>query len=486
MKLDDILQGIEYNPDEPVTEDITHITTDPEECSRGSLLILTNGRRALPSEEILSSAAGVIYDGVEELPTGAIHIRVKSARAAAAYAYSNYYGIDYSRLKIIGITGTNGKTTTASLLYGILTDLGYSTGFIGTGNIMINGERISDGFYSMTTPDPSLLYKTLKQMELSGCSHVVMEVSSHSLALQKTAPIIFEYGIFTNLSPEHLDFHGSVEEYYKTKLTLFSRCRCAIFNADDPYCRRAYYETDKRKLSVGALFRLGAYASGIIDKGFLGVEFLFCDKKFKFKQKLSLCGVYNVYNAMLAIACSTDMGISPKDVKRSLQEAKPPKGRYEIIKDEITVIIDYAHTDTAMESFLRCAGSAKGRGALVAVFGAGGERDKEKRPRMAKVAEELADRIILTSDNPRKESPLDIINDVKAGFTKDDFTVIEDRRAAIIYAIKSARVADTVAIIGKGAEEYNIDSEGYHHFDEREIIREALTERKKDKNEKKT
>lgn len=485
MKISDILKGVEYEA-HGICEDeeVINISTSPNECDKRTLLIITNSEKPHPEKELLRSFLAVVCDGSKALPEGVPYVKVKNSRAAAAYAYSNYYEIDYSKMKIVGITGTNGKTSTAYFLSEILNKEGYNTGFIGTGRIRIGEVSLSDDNYSMTTPDPSLLYKMLKRMELSGCTHVVMEVSSHSIALHKIDPIPFEVGIMTNLSPEHLDFHSDMEDYYKTKVSFLEKCRTALYNIDDGYCRRAFKERKGRRLSAGALFRGDSYATAINDLGLRGCEYLFRGEDFVIRIRLSVAGIYNVYNSMLAIACAIHLGIAPCRVKRGIEEIDSIEGRFEIIKDEVTVIIDYAHTDRAMEGLLGCLGRMKGRGELIAVFGAGGERDRSKRPRMAAAAERNADRIILTSDNPRREDPLLIIKDIEKGFEKRNYSVIPDRKEAITYAILNARRGDTVAIIGKGAERYNLDKDGYHPFDERDIINKALKERKR--NEDKT
>ena len=467
MKLSEILKGIDYSLHNIDGEaEVLSLSLTAEGSDRRSALILPGKRQAESIQDKNVEALCIICGEDALLPDGFPSVRVKNPRLAASYAYSNFYAPDYSKMKIIGVTGTNGKTSTASFLEKAIGGLG-KVGFIGTGSIRINGKPIQEEYYSMTTPDPPLLYKVLKRMESEGCFAVIMEISSHALALFKVDPIPFEYGIMTNLSSEHMDFHQCIEDYYITKKRLFSLCRCGIFNIDDGYARRAYKECTVRKISVGSLFRGEVFASGVTDNGFDGVSYLYNAEKFSFRMNLLTPGIYNVYNSLLAIAVATD------------SEFPGVEGRYEIIKDEITVIIDYAHTVFAFESLLKSIKAAIGNKPLTAVFGAGGERDRTKRPKIAAAAEKYADKIIVTEDNSRGEHPMDIITDIIKGFTEKSFRICIDRRWAIKEAILSAQKGEVIAIIGKGSEKYNIDRRGYHRFDEKEIIRLSLKERKK-------
>jgi UDP-N-acetylmuramoyl-L-alanyl-D-glutamate--2,6-diaminopimelate ligase len=316
-------------------------------------------------------------------------------------------------------------------------------------------------------------------MEEEGCFAVVMEVSSHALALNKIDAIPFDYGVLTNLSSEHMDFHESLEDYYLTKKRLFELAKVSVFNVDDGYGRRAYKECLGKKISVGALFRGDVYASGITDRGFEGIGYLYHGRNFSFRMNLKTPGIYNVYNSLLAIAVATDLGEAPCRVKEALASFSGIDGRYEIIKDEITVIIDYAHTTAAFECILKSIRSAIGNKTLTVIFGAGGERDRTKRPKMASIAEKFADKIIVTEDNSRGEAPMEIITDIIKGFREKSYRIAIDRKKAIKEAILSASKDEVIAIIGKGCEKYNIDKSGYHRFDEKEIIELSLKERKK-------
>lgn len=465
--------------DVDLAADIEKIEHDPQLCDGNSLLVIPNSKKCPKSVKAKPYAA--VCDGLAVLPPEIPTIRVENVRYVISKIYAAFYGVRSPKFKLIGITGTNGKTSTATFIKHALTSSGMKVGFIGTGIISIAENILNDRFYSMTTPDPWVLYPTLKRMEEEGCEAVVMEVSSHALELEKVAPLRFDIGIFTNLSLEHLDFHGDVESYYRAKKKLFSQSDKAIVNIDDYYGRRIVKETDGAKLTAGILWRGDAYVSNIQNNGFDGIEYVYHGRTFSFTMKLTAAGIYNIYNSMLAISACTELGLKPCEVKRSLSAISAVKGRYEIIKDVITVIIDYAHTDTAMQSMLKNLTETKTPGQKVTViFGCGGERDRDKRARMAAVAETYAYKTVVTTDNPRGEDPSSIIEDIIKGFSTDNYTVIPDREQAIKSTIATAVKNDIIAVIGKGSEKYCIDKNGYHDFDEAAIIREALKLRREE------
>jgi UDP-N-acetylmuramoyl-L-alanyl-D-glutamate--2,6-diaminopimelate ligase len=380
----------------------------------------------------------------------------------------------------VGITGTNGKTTTATILHKILLHSGVHTGFIGTGKILIGEKQISDKRYSMTTPDPHVLYKVIKEMETDGCRIIVMEVSSHALYFDKVAPIIFDIGVFTNFSSEHMDFHKNTENYFNAKLKLFTQCKNAIFNMDNKHCRTAYEKAECKKTAIGIIWDAPITAREIEMRGFSGSEYIYQDSKRIFKVKLRLGGAYNIYNSMLAIAAAIELGIAPCEAKKAVSKISEIDGRLEVVNDSVTVIIDYAHTEDALLNVLKFIKSNINMGQkLITVFGCGGERDKTKRPKMGKIAEEISDLVIVTTDNSRHEAESEIIKDILSGFKGTaKRKVITSRTAAIEYAILSANDGDVIAVIGKGHERYNIDKFGYSDFDERTIIYNAIKRRK--------
>ena len=465
--LSDLDESLEFNK----------IKTDLKQVEEGDLLFILSVEKAADFEGANKMPLAVICDKNAVLPRFIPSIRVENPRLAWANACFRYERFSTDGLIIIGITGTNGKTTTATLIKHILSENGYKVGFIGTGKIEINGKVISDENYSMTTPDPPLLYRSLHRMQNEGCDAVIMEVSSHSLALDKLAPLQFDYGVFTNLTPEHMDFHSDMEKYFAAKLKLFQNAKCSIFNFDDEYGRRAYSLTKGRRISAGILWRGDVWACNIGKNDFSGIEYYYHGKDFSFKASLPLPGIYNAYNSMLAATVCIDMGLRPCRVKECLRTSPKVDGRFEVINDKISVIIDYAHTPFAFKSILRELSSNKKGHRLTVVFGCGGDRDKTKRTIMAKIAEEYADRIILTADNSRSESTKHIIADIIRGFEQGCYEINENRAEAIRSAILGAEDGDIVAIIGKGPEKYNIDKMGYHPFDEKAIIESALQER---------
>ena len=440
----------------------------------------TNGEETEPKFEqkpyaIVCEEDSILNNGIN--PT----VIVEDARAAFACAMSEECEIDYDRLKIIGITGTNGKTTTATLIERIFLDSDMKVGFIGTGQIRINGEMVSDKFYSMTTPDPSTLYPTLARMQNEGCEVVVMEVSSHSIKLKKTEPIKFKYCLFTNFSKEHLDFHLTEEEYLKTKQALFKQCECGVFNIDDACVRKTSDEAKCKAITVGVLNKADIYALNIELNKLNGSRYYLRAKNYICGVETKLPGPFNVYNTLMALATVIDFGIKPCVAKRSLSKVTEVKGRLELIRRDIDVVIDYAHTAEAFENTLKYLYSCViSRQSLILVFGCGGNRDKSKRKEFAKAAEKYSEMIILTEDNSRNEPTEEIIKEVLSGASSlQKWQTIPCRRAAIFKAIKSAAPGSVVAILGKGDEPYAINENGFYEYSDRQTVYDALAERGK-------
>lgn len=448
-----------------------------EDTSENDILFILSQQSADRLEAECVHPVAVVCEANIVLPVFFPAIRVENVREMFAKACFRFEKIDLGRMKIIGITGTNGKSTTTTMIKHILSSVGHKVGFIGTGRIEIDGKIISPENYSMTTPDPPLLYKSIKRMQESDCEYIIMEVSSHALALNKLCPLAFDIAVFTNMSEEHLDFHKNMEEYYAAKYSLLQKAKFAVINVDDKYGRMAYSTYSGRKISAGILWRGEIYASNIKDLGFDGIEYMYHAKRFYYKMRLATPGIYNAYNSMLASAVCIELGIKPCEVKQAMSTFSGVEGRYEVINDKISVIIDYAHTSFAFENILSSLFSIKKHRKITVVFGCGGNRDKAKRPKMAQIAEKYADRIILTADNSRGETTKDIISDIIQGFDKGSYEIREDRTDAIRRAIIDAKDGDIVAIIGKGPEKYNIDSRGYHYYNEKEIIMDALKER---------
>ena len=451
-----------------------------DEVTCDSLLFVTE--KVMQKDDVLDCSTlsitpyALVVSHTREVKNASLPIiRVGNVREALSYALSNAYEIDYNKVNIIGVTGTNGKTTTASLIYNILRDSGYIAGFIGTGKIEIDGLIVTDDFYSMTTPDPTLLYPTIKDMIVRNCQYIIMEVSSHSIALGKIAPIKFKYSIFTNLDDDHLDFHKDKNEYFKTKLKLFSISEKGLFNLDDEYSSKAYLLASCQKSSFGIINIADAYATEIKLDGLLGCSFFYRADNLIFKAQSRLIGAFNVYNILAALKCVIDLGIKPCIAKRALSISDDIDGRMNVIDGRTRAIIDYAHTPNAFKNCLKTIKqNIKSKQRLIVIFGCGGNRDTAKRPIFGKVAEEYADMIIITEDNSRNENFFDIANEISSGIKRKPYTIIENRKEAIYFAMKNANDGDVVAIIGKGHEKYIILNGDYIPFNERKIIEDII------------
>ena len=459
--------------------EIKKIVTNPNDVDEDTLLIIPNIEKVNSDIHFKVLPIAIASESPEKLTVEVPKLKLINARASVAKAYYRFYNIENIRFKTIAITGTNGKTSTARFIKKILEECEKKVGYIGTGTIEIGDQTITEPNYSMTTPDPELFYSVLNRMNDEKCDVVIMEISSHALALEKVCPMTFDYAIFTNLSSEHGDFHKTIQEYFDAKCKLFKQCRNAIFNIDDEYARRAYKLSDAaKKITVGAIHKGDIFATHVENKGADGTSYLYRAEGYMFRMSIGIPGIYNVYNSMLAAAVCIDIGCPPYIAREAVRKLKCISGRFEIIKSDITVIIDFAHTEHAFKCFLREAKKIAGANALSVVFGCGGDRDREKRPKMATIAELYADRIFITNDNPRNELPEEIAADIFRGFTKTTHDLILDRKEAIEKAISTSLPGEVVAIIGKGAEKYMIDKDGYHTFDEKIIISEALRERR--------
>ena len=472
-KLSYILNGLIDRPAPDV--EINNICFDPKMCLNGDLLFLTSKKDINEYLSMQPKAATIVSD--HYIPSHPEAYITTNMRNAISQACARLYCNNLEKIKFIGITGTNGKSTTAIMLEKILVDHGYKVGLIGTGKIKIGDEILSSPYYSMTTPSPDLLYSTIGKMESMGVDIIVMEVSSHALDQSRVSAIKFHIGIFTNLSEEHLDYHQNINAYFESKCKLLEKSDHIIVNNDDEYGKIVISNFQNAE-ACGQSKDSQILITDIHDCGFYGNNFVYKSNSGEINVNIKLPGVYNVYNAMMAMRAAEIMGIPINDIKLSLEKINKIDGRYEVIHDSITVVIDYAHTSSAFVNLLKSLYSnKKPEQSLVVVFGCGGDRDKSKRFDMAKACEEYADRIIITSDNPRSENPLDIISDITRNMIKKHETIV-DRSDAIKHAVTSADNDAIVAIIGKGPEKYIISNGTYSSFDEAEIIHKALKARK--------
>ena len=404
------------------------------------------------------------------------HILVEDVRAAMFYACANFYHHPEKDLKLIGVTGTNGKTSTTFFMKELLDAMGKKTGLLGTVRNMIGDEVLPSSF---TTPEPLTLFEVFDKMRAAGVEYVIMEISSHALAQKRVDGLAFEVGVFTNLTQDHLDYHRTMEAYKEAKYTLFTQSRICVYNIDDATgaefalrpCqgeRAVTYSAKKNDADIVAR-DIALHADG--------VSFFLLTQGALSRVKVSTPGKFTVYNVTAAVSALCALGLPFSEITSHLDQLKNVDGRAQIVKLEkdFTVMLDYAHTPDALENILRTVRSyAPAR--VVTLFGCGGDRDKTKRPLMGEMAAKYSDFVIVTSDNPRSEEPASIIADILPGVEKNTshFTVIENRRDAIEFALKNAEKDDIILLAGKGHEKYQILSTGTIEFDEEKIVREIV------------
>lgn len=483
MKLKDLLKNlevVEINAD--LEQNIGGISYDsrntkPNDAFFAIVGFESDGHRFIPMAADKGAAVAICQNAPE---TDIPYVIVKDSRLSLAIASRDFFGNPAGQMKVIGITGTNGKTTTTYLLKHMLeSKLGAKVGLIGTNGNMIGDEFIHS---ERTTPESYELQLLFREMLDAGCTHVVMEVSSHSLYLNRVAGIDYDIGVFTNLTQDHLDFHKTMEEYARAKAILFSMCKDGCMNMDDAWfdniskdvkCHVFTYSTENEDASLCAK-NIKLSAAGV---SFDAVTDEACETV-----KLAIPGKFSVYNALGVIACGLKLGMSLKDCAETMAEAHGVKGRMEIVPTDgsYTILIDYAHTPDALENALKALRS-NDDGRLVVLFGCGGDRDRTKRPIMGRIAAENADFVIVTSDNPRTEEPMEIINEILGGMqeSKTPFAVICDRVEAIRWAIDNHEENDVILLAGKGHEDYQVVGHEKYHMDEREIVAEHIEKRKK-------
>jgi UDP-N-acetylmuramoyl-L-alanyl-D-glutamate--2,6-diaminopimelate ligase len=405
-------------------------------------------------------------------------IRIEHGRQALALAARNFYGRLDERLVLTGITGTNGKTTTAYLVDSILRAAGKTTAMIGTIEYHLAGKVLPA---VNTTPESLDLHRLFAELASSGGTHVTMEVSSHALALGRVFGLQFSAAIFTNLTRDHLDFHGTMDEYFAAKQMLFSGAGAlppgvAIINRDDEYGRRIKTAPGTATLWYGSSADAMVRARHV-NSSFDGLRFDLQFRETRFPIVSRLVGKINVYNILAAAGAMLGLGISPAAVARGVADLHSVPGRFERVDEgqPFMLVVDYAHTDDALRNTIAVAKNL-GPKRILTLFGCGGDRDRAKRPLMGRAAAEASDFVVLTSDNPRSEDPIDIMNDALVGIRRTDVAhVVEpDRRAAIKRIIKEARAGDIVILAGKGHETYQVLKDRTIHFDDREVAREVL------------
>ena len=481
MKLSELCRAAAiYCPDELRDKEICGVTCVFERVKPGMLFVCIKGEHT--DGELFAEEA-------ERLGAVALHrVPVEGklyscdGRASLSRLCRVLYGKGIERLKLVAITGTNGKTTVTELLSAIFAGAGHKCGKIGTLGLYSNGERLNYPSprlnAHMTTPDPEELYPALARMADDGCEYVFIEVSSHALALKKADALTFNVGIFTNLTRDHLDFHGTFENYLKAKARLSGFCKKFIVNADDPFWR----EMSDDPITCSEKTFADFMANSVLLFGGDGCEYKLSSNRGAVTLRSRIAGKFTVMNTLLAAACALTLGVSPDDVSEGIASLSSVAGRMERVElpqgADISVFIDYAHTPDALENILKSARRFSGDGRVILVFGCGGDRDVGKRRIMGGVATKYADLTVITTDNPRNEDPSEIIKDILKGIDKEKcFWVIKDRESAIRYAINEARSGDVVILAGKGHEKYEIDKNGAHPFDESEIVKKAWREK---------
>lgn len=470
MKLETLLKGInvsnKYNDVE-----VKEVSSDSRTATKDSVFVCIRGRKfdshlAAPKLEKIGVRAFVVeHDiGVKN------QIIVKDTRKAYAIMCSNFQGNPAEKLKIIGITGTNGKTTTAFLIKNILEHVGHKTGLIGTIEYSVGDDNKYEG---LTTPTSEQLTEIFSKMVENGCEYCVMEVSSQALAQQRVYGLQFECAVFTNLTQDHLDYHGDMKSYAQAKKELFKNTKTAIINLDDEYAEYMTQGTDCKVVTYSYVNSEADYTAENIKLKNNSVQYEFVGSSLIGRIHLGIPGRFSVYNSMAAASCALELGIPLPDIIEGLDKSKGVSGRAEVIITDTpyTVMIDYAHSPDSLKNILITLQEFKS-GNIITVFGCGGDRDKTKRPQMGSIAAQYSDIAVVTSDNPRTENPSGIIKDITEGMkdAKCAIKVIENRAEAIGYALGIAKQDDIVLLAGKGHEDYQILGTEKIHFDEREIV----------------
>ena len=480
MKLRELLQDVDVlscNVD--LETEVASVAYDSRKVTPGALFVAitgfaTDGNLYVPMA-LNKGAVAVVT--ARETDASVPHIRVASDRMALAQIGANFFGHPAASMKMIGVTGTNGKTSSTLLLKHVIEPvLGAKVGLMGTMENMIGQERIPT---ERTTPESFDLQALLAQMRNAGCQYVIMEVSSHAIALERVGGVHYDVAAFTNLTEDHLDFHKTMENYCDTKAQLFSRCTWGVLNQDDPWFDRMTRVAACKQIttSVKGGADLCAEDLRLLSDG---ISFTAADETGCVSVRLPIPGKFTVYNALTVLGCAKALGISLGQTAEALKTAHGVKGRVEVVPTPgkpYTVLIDYAHTPDGLENVLS---SVKGfcKGRVIAVFGCGGDRDPIKRPIMGKIGTDIADFSVITSDNPRTEDPMKILEDILKGVApeKNNYIVIENRKKAIAYAMDIAEKNDIIILAGKGHETYQEICGVKHHLDEREVVAAYLAE----------
>jgi len=486
MQLSELMKNIKHTIIGGNDTEIKNIVIDSREARKGSLFFcikgLTQDARKYIPDAVLQGASAIMIDDLEgvQIAEGTTFIKVDNVRSAMALASGNFYGNAYKNYKMIGVTGTNGKTSVTYFMEAIIREYKKSVGVIGTAGAVLNGEKVSISYATSTTPDPIELHQIFKKMHDGGAKYVVMEATSHAFAFNKLDGVQFDIGIFTNLSQDHLDIHGTMENYRDEKLKLFKSSDICVLNIDDEYFEYMRDNGTGKAVTYGIDKKCDFRAENI--------EYLNNGSIFEITIEgkahslfLPIAGRFSVYNALAVIGSAVSIGIPIEVIKKGLENMKGVPGRIQSVPNDLgfNIVVDYAHTPDALVNIISAVrGYTKGR--IITVFGCGGDRDKSKRSVMGKTAGDLSDYCMVTSDNPRTEDPVSIINDIEPGIKESGclFEKIVDRREAIERAIEIAGIGDSIIIAGKGHENYQIFADQTIHFDDFEVASEIASSKK--------
>ena len=481
MKLHDLLKGLvplqlEGNAD----VDITGVNIDSRKVEAGNMFIAVKGTatdgHGYIGKAIELGAKAIVCEDMPERVAGVTYVRVENTEQIVGQIATTFYGHPTRKLKLLGVTGTNGKTTIATVLYNLFREMGHKAGLLSTVVNYVDGEAIPT---EHTTPDPITLNALLARMVEAGCEYVFMEVSSHSVVQNRIGGLRFVGGIFTNITRDHLDYHKTFENYIKAKKLFFDHLpkeAFAITNVDDKN-GLVMVQNTKAVVKTYSVQSPADFKAKIIECHFEGMYLNINGREVG----VQFIGKFNVSNLLAVFGTAVMLGKDPEEVLVALSKMKPVNGRFEALRSPkgFTAIVDYAHTPDALENVLSAIhGVLEGKGQVITVCGAGGNRDKGKRPLMAREAVKQSDKVILTSDNPRFEEPEDILNDMLAGLNEEQMQkviTIVDRRQAIKTACMLAQEGDVILIAGKGHEDYQIIKGVKHHFDDKEEVRACFT-----------
>ncbi|HOJ17027.1 MAG TPA: UDP-N-acetylmuramoyl-L-alanyl-D-glutamate--2,6-diaminopimelate ligase [Ignavibacteriaceae bacterium] len=464
-------------------KDILGITLDSRKASRNWIFVAIKGQKTDGHNYIadaLNQGVCAVICEEENIPVelflhaNAVRILVKDSRLALAQLSNVYYGNFSEKINLIGVTGTNGKTTTTYYLKSILEKAGNKTGLIGTIANFIGSEKIGATF---TTPESPELNKLLQKMALAGCGHIVMEVSSHALESKRVFGQRFSSALFTNITPEHLDYHGDFENYIQAKKILFDNLetnKIAVVNADDPNHEKIISGCKCKIVKFGQSDK-SEYQIREITVNLDGTSFEIFHNQKSYSLHTDLIGRFNAYNATGAFAVALESGIDPEIIIQGIRITPQVPGRFEVVRGiNKYAVIDYSHTPDSLEKAINNLRLLSQGKELITIVGCGGDRDKAKRPVMGKIASELSDKVILTNDNPRSEDPFAIIDQMKEGINRDNFIIETNRRKAIKTAIMESPDNSVILIAGKGHEDYQIIGNVRNHFSDKETAEEFL------------